>query len=168
MATVAIGDIHGNLLALEDLLDKVLPDLEKSDTLAFLGDYIDGGPETKRCVELIVSLQSKAEFSVVTLMGNHEEWLLATMRDHTRHSWLTGAESFETIASYTPEAANQLRHEAETAGQRLIMEKSHSLITFSLTLCLDPMWPSSRTSSRTTVPTTSYVSMPAWTSTACH
>ena len=115
MATVAIGDIHGNLLALENLLDKVLPDLDKTDTLVFLGDYIDRGPETKRCVDLITSLRLNSEFSVVTMMGNHEEWLLATMHDYTRHSWLIGAESFDTIASYSPRAATQLRREAEEA-----------------------------------------------------
>ena len=41
MTTVAIGDIHGNFSALKDLLDKVLPDMDRTDTLVFLGDYID-------------------------------------------------------------------------------------------------------------------------------
>ncbi|MBV8631526.1 MAG: metallophosphoesterase, partial [Silvibacterium sp.] len=44
MATVAIGDIHGHLAALEDLLAKVMPTLSPSDVLVFLGDYIDKGP----------------------------------------------------------------------------------------------------------------------------
>jgi serine/threonine protein phosphatase 1 len=135
MATVAIGDIHGNFRALEDLVDKVLPDLGKTDTLVFLGDYIDRGPETKRCIDSIISLRSKSAFSVVTLMGNHEEWLLATMHDYTRHSWLIGAESFETIESYSREAATQLRRKAEDAGPRLIMET----VTLPYSLVFDAM-----------------------------
>ena len=66
---------------------------------------------------------SEADFSAITLMGNHEEWMLATMHDYTRHSWLIGAEAFETIASYSPEAASQLRLEAEKAAQGLILDE---------------------------------------------
>jgi len=40
MATIAIGDIHGNSLALDDLLAKVVPTIGQSDVLVFLGDYI--------------------------------------------------------------------------------------------------------------------------------
>ena len=46
MATVAIGDIHGNSRALENLLD-ILPEMKPADTLVFLGDFIDRGPDTK-------------------------------------------------------------------------------------------------------------------------
>ena len=49
--------------------------------------------------------------------------MLATMRDYTHHSWLIGAESFDTIASYSPEAAIRLRLEAENVGLRLITEE---------------------------------------------
>ena len=45
MATVAIGDIHGNLGPLEDLLSQVVPEMRPEDTLVFLGDYIDRGPD---------------------------------------------------------------------------------------------------------------------------
>ena len=54
MATVAVGDIHGNLLALDDLLNKVLPTLARDDTLVFLGDYIDRGPDSRGCLERII------------------------------------------------------------------------------------------------------------------
>lgn len=123
MATIAIGDIHGNSQALENLLEKILPEMKSADTLVFLGDFIDRGPDTKHCVDQIASLRSSADFAVVPLMGNHEEWMLATMHDYTRHSWLIGAEAFDTIASYSPEVAARLRRGAEDAGQRLIMEQ---------------------------------------------
>jgi serine/threonine protein phosphatase 1 len=138
MATVAIGDIHGNSRALENLLEKILPEMRPADTLVFLGDFIDRGPDTKHCVDRIASLRASADFTVVPLMGNHEEWMLSTMRDTTRHSWLIGAEAFETIASYSLEVAVQLRKEAENAGPRLIMEK----VELSYHLFFDTLPPS--------------------------
>jgi serine/threonine protein phosphatase 1 len=123
MATYAIGDIHGHLDALEDLLDKLLPQLRSEDTLVFMGDYIDRGPNSKGCLDQIIQLKADALFRVVALIGNHEEWMLRTLRDYTSHSWILGMEAFETISSYSPEAAAALRGELENAGMRLISEK---------------------------------------------
>ena len=41
MATVVIGDIHGNYRALDDLLSKVQAGLQAEDTVVFLGDYVE-------------------------------------------------------------------------------------------------------------------------------
>ena len=41
MSTIAIGDIHGNSAALDDLLDQLAGRLHPHDTVVFLGDYID-------------------------------------------------------------------------------------------------------------------------------
>jgi serine/threonine protein phosphatase 1 len=73
MATFATGDIHGNLSALEDLVVKVMPMLGLDDTLVFLGDYIDRGPDTRGCLDRIVRLREEADRAVVMLLGNHEE-----------------------------------------------------------------------------------------------
>ena len=43
---VAIGEIHGRLSKLEGLMEAVTP--EEGDTLVFLGDYIDRGPDSFR------------------------------------------------------------------------------------------------------------------------
>lgn len=123
MATVAIGDIHGNLQALEDLLSKVMPAISQRDVLVFLGDYIDRGPDSRGCLESIVRLKEEAECTVVTLLGNHEDWMLKTLSDPTCHSWILGMEAFETIASYSVDAAFSLRQELERAGMRLITER---------------------------------------------
>jgi len=45
MATIAIGDIHGNLAALQDLLGQLQHEADRGDAVVFLGDYIDRGPE---------------------------------------------------------------------------------------------------------------------------
>ena len=44
MSTIAIGDLHGNLEALDDLLEELTPEIKSEDTIVFLGDYIDRGP----------------------------------------------------------------------------------------------------------------------------
>ena len=43
MATFAIGDVHGNLEALDDLLSVLEPEIAAPDVIVFLGDYIDRG-----------------------------------------------------------------------------------------------------------------------------
>jgi len=120
MATIAIGDVHGNLRALEDLLGKVLVELSRDDVLVFLGDYIDRGPDSRGCLERIVRLREEADFQVVALQGNHEYWMLRSFRDHTCHYWFLALDSFETLASYSIEVAGALRSEAERAGPALI------------------------------------------------
>jgi calcineurin-like phosphoesterase family protein len=73
----AIGDIHGRL----DLLDEVLARIEEDTaeyptpnaTRVFLGDYIDRGPDSKGVVERLIGY-SVAQ-STVCLMGNHEAYL---------------------------------------------------------------------------------------------
>ena len=59
---------------------------------------------------------------MVALLGNHEEWMLKTMRDYTRHSWLLNVEALDTIASYSDSAAAFLKREMEESGMRLFME----------------------------------------------
>lgn len=73
--TFAIGDIHGQLDELEDLLCRMGP-FEPDDTLVFLGDYLDRGPHSKQVVEYIRFEVPKLGTKVVTLRGNHEDgWL---------------------------------------------------------------------------------------------
>jgi serine/threonine protein phosphatase 1 len=123
MATIAIGDIHGNLSALEDLLGKVVPTLSREDVLVFLGDYIDRGPDSRGCVDRIVRLKHESQFSVITLKGNHEEWMIKTWRDSTSHSWIFTGQGFSTIESYSREAGAILDREIERYGPRLITER---------------------------------------------
>lgn len=123
MATVAIGDIHGNLGPLEDLLSQVVPEMRPEDTLVFLGDYIDRGPDSKGCVERILRLKSAGAFQVVTLMGNHEQWMLRSLHNPMRHSWLVGMEALDTVKSYSAEAAQVLTLALAECGPRLFSSK---------------------------------------------
>jgi serine/threonine protein phosphatase 1 len=119
MATIAVGDIHGNRAALDDILAQIRGEVVESDTVVFLGDYIDRGPDTRGCVDAILEFQREASAEVVCLMGNHEDWLLRTLHDHGRHSWLLGMEAFDTIRSYSVDAERRLREAASKAGGEL-------------------------------------------------
>ncbi|HEX8653368.1 MAG TPA: metallophosphoesterase [Pyrinomonadaceae bacterium] len=44
--TIAIGDIHGDLAHALTLWER-LPVLTASDTIVFLGDYVDRGPDSR-------------------------------------------------------------------------------------------------------------------------
>ena len=123
MAVIAVGDIHGNLRALDDLLDRLTPEIGGGDTLVFLGDYIDRGPDAKGCIERILELTRTTPAEVVGLLGNHEQWMLETSRDFTRHSWILGMEAMETIQSYAPGAATEIRKQLAELGPRVILEK---------------------------------------------
>jgi serine/threonine protein phosphatase 1 len=123
MSTIAIGDIHGNFQALDHLLNRITPEICSDDTVVFLGDYIDRGSRSKDCIDRILDFKSSTKGSVETLLGNHEQWLMRTYNDYTRHSWLLGMEAFETIKSYSTTAEMNLRREAEKAGPLLITDR---------------------------------------------
>ena len=95
MATIAIGDIHGNAKALQDLLGQLAAELTAADTVVFLGDYIDRGPDSRGCIERILQFRAGTVAKVVTLAGNHEDWLLRSLSDPTRHSWILGMDAFQ-------------------------------------------------------------------------
>jgi serine/threonine protein phosphatase 1 len=69
------GDIHGELAALERVLEQ-LPPLTSADTLVFLGDYLDHGPASAQVIRRIMTLPERTPARVVALRGNHEDaWL---------------------------------------------------------------------------------------------
>ncbi len=68
MRTIAIGDIHGCSAALKRLLAAVEPTSE--DTLIFLGDYVDRGPDSRAVLEILSTLAAPSRN--VFLRGNHD------------------------------------------------------------------------------------------------
>lgn len=70
--TFAIGDIHGELDHLRTLVAR-LPPLDPDDTLVFLGDYLDRGPQSEEVVRVIRAFERDVGCKVVALRGNHED-----------------------------------------------------------------------------------------------
>jgi len=72
-STYAIGDIHGDLDALEKLFAKMPRKFKKDDTIVFIGDYLDRGPKSAEVVAYVRAIQNKPPCKVVALLGNHED-----------------------------------------------------------------------------------------------
>ena len=99
MKTFVIGDIHGRCGQLHSLLD-MLP-RESSDTLVFIGDLIDRGPDAPGCVERVMTMCRSDPDNTVCLRGNHEQMLLDFIdRKHTIWVEATGGGE-QTFIQYT-------------------------------------------------------------------
>ena len=73
--TFAIGDIHGDLEHLRRLLGR-FPQLDREDTVVFVGDYVNRGPSSREVVQVLRTLEAELECKTVMLRGNHEDaWL---------------------------------------------------------------------------------------------
>jgi serine/threonine protein phosphatase 1 len=73
--TFAIGDIHGDLAALKTLFER-LPPITSEDTVVFLGDYVDRGPDAAGVIAWVREFIATSPAKVVPLRGNHEDaWL---------------------------------------------------------------------------------------------
>ena len=103
--TIAIGDIHGDMGHLQKLWER-LPELTGSDTIVFLGDYIDRGPDSRQVIEFLRQLPARTPARVVTLMGNHEQILLdAYEHDKSDHMLPPSNGCMATYLSFTGEQA---------------------------------------------------------------
>ena len=96
----AFTDIHGCLRTFNRLLQRI--DLQPLDTLYFLGDYIDRGPDSKGVIDRILELRA-AGHAVQCLKGNHEEMLLRGLNDPKAHQlWMRNG-GHTTYLSYGSE-----------------------------------------------------------------
>lgn len=99
MQQFVFGDIHGCLDELSTMM-RALP-LGSGDTVAFLGDYVDRGPDSRGVVDFIVDLKDNPDYNIVCLKGNHEDMLLSFLGlggNHGEMFLLNGGTA--TLASY--------------------------------------------------------------------
>jgi len=94
--TFVIGDIHGGLKALQQVIEKMT--LLKDDTFIFLGDLVDGWSQSAETVQYLIEF-SKAH-TCIFICGNHDllckDWLVS---GEALDLWLKyGGE--ETLESY--------------------------------------------------------------------
>lgn len=93
---LAIGDIHGMGDHLEEILDHVdgkVP-MNGERTVVFLGDLIDRGPQSLRCLDLALSTHNRPYVGrVIGLAGNHENMLRLSLA--TDKSALATSTAFE-------------------------------------------------------------------------
>lgn len=83
--TLVIGDIHGGLKALKQVLEKAK--ICSDDTLVFLGDYVDGWSESAQVIEFLIELDKKQ--TCIFIKGNHDAWCEDWLRTGNAESrWL--------------------------------------------------------------------------------
>ncbi|WP_242117582.1 metallophosphoesterase family protein [Aestuariivivens sediminicola] len=96
MRTFAIGDIHGGLKALVQVLNQL--ELKDDDRLIFIGDYVDGWSESAQVIQFLMELSQKID--CIFIKGNHDVWCEEWLKDGTVNPvwYMHGGK--ETIASY--------------------------------------------------------------------
>lgn len=104
----AIGDVHGCLRTLDALLQRLAADaggeLSPDDTLVFVGDYIDRGPDSAGVIERALELEAAADDQTgpqcVFLRGNHDQMMLDYVQGtgDTELWWANGGRT--TLMSY--------------------------------------------------------------------
>ncbi len=95
--TLVIGDIHGALKALEQVVERA--NVSANDTLIFLGDYVDGWSDAPNVINYLIQL--KTTHNCIFIKGNHDElclkWL--TKQQHNPQWLIHGGQT--TVDAYS-------------------------------------------------------------------
>ncbi|MBX2827917.1 MAG: serine/threonine protein phosphatase [Flavobacteriaceae bacterium] len=98
MRTLVVGDIHGGLNALKQVLERVNPN--KDDEFIFLGDYVDGWSHAAETVSFL--LQFSKEHRCVFIRGNHDYLMHRYLKyDDKNPIWLRSG-GIASMESYHP------------------------------------------------------------------
>ena len=105
MATFAIGDVHGCIATLDELLERLAPTPE--DELIFIGDYVDRGPNSRAVIQRLLEMEEAAESGTgprcIFLRGNHDQMMLDYIDypgDHDVYELWTINGGLSTLNSY--------------------------------------------------------------------
>jgi serine/threonine protein phosphatase 1 len=104
MRTLVIGDIHGGLRALHQILERAK--VSPYDKLIFLGDYVDGWSQSPEVIDLLIAM--KETHNVICIRGNHDDLLLEWLKNGTDNpQWFDhGGEA--TVTAYQNRDATTL------------------------------------------------------------
>jgi len=130
-----IGDVHGRLDLLDQLLEKIETDNEMrppaKTSIVFLGDLIDRGPQSAQVIERL-RVYRPAFGQPLFLMGNHEEVLLRILDGEAEliADWLRfgGAECARSYGIDVPALKAKRCSEALEVLQRAIPREHHRFI----------------------------------------
>jgi serine/threonine protein phosphatase 1 len=96
MNTYVIGDIHGGLRGLKELIEQAKP--TKEDTLIFLGDYVDGWSESAQVIDYLMELEKL--HNTIFILGNHDVYCLEWLKTgNAKPTWLNHG-GVATMKSY--------------------------------------------------------------------
>ncbi len=119
----AIGDIHGRL----DLLQQLLSALDEDCPLVFVGDYVDRGAHSAQVLRQLHHLETSSDKNATCLKGNHEDMLLGFLDDPIRFErvWFHNGGA-QTLASFglaeidLSDPTNVAIELRQTMGERLL------------------------------------------------
>jgi serine/threonine protein phosphatase 1 len=95
-----IGDMHGAFKAMLQCLRKCNFN-PQTDTLICLGDVVDGWPETKQCIDYLISLPN-----LIMISGNHEEFAMDWAKTGKSPTGWEAQGGYATIESYNGQMSN--------------------------------------------------------------
>jgi serine/threonine protein phosphatase 1 len=102
MRIYAVGDIHGRLDLLNELLRRIDDDISSRSTIrpvfVFLGDYVDRGPSSRETIDRLIEHAETSES--VFLKGNHEQIAISCLRDRALFDHWMRLGGIETLVSY--------------------------------------------------------------------
>jgi serine/threonine protein phosphatase 1 len=107
--TFVIGDIHGGLRAIHQVLERA--QVTTDDQLIFLGDYVDGWSQSPQVLDFLIELNTQQ--SCIFIRGNHDElvldWLTGDAHNFDETMWFKhGGEA--TASAYAHASEVQKRH----------------------------------------------------------
>lgn len=107
MRTFAIGDIHGGLRALLQVLN--LLELKEDDKVIFMGDYVDGWSESAQVIVFLMDLSKK--INCIFIKGNHDVWCQNWLKDNNDVNpvWFMhgGKETMESYNGFSSDEKKQ-------------------------------------------------------------
>lgn len=101
MRTLVIGDIHGGLRALVQVLEKVL--ITPKDQFIFVGDYVDGWSDSSETISYLIDFAKNND--CVFLRGNHDELLYTYLKYNEdnpmwlQHGGMSSKKSYSKLSS---------------------------------------------------------------------
>lgn len=102
-----IGDVHGELDQLRQLVAKLLP---RASSLTFLGDYVNRGPDSRGVIEFLIRLDESGEVPCRFVSGNHDEAFLNALRMRELGPFLRMGGA-ATVHSYVPHPTSKVLQE---------------------------------------------------------
>lgn len=94
----AIGDIHGCNSHLDKMMARLDID-DRNDTVVFIGDYIDRGPDSRGVVDTVLNIRKRMK-NVICLLGNHEQMFLNYYLEHRDEELFLHNGGMSTLISY--------------------------------------------------------------------
>jgi len=107
MRTFVIGDIHGGLKALLQVLNQL--EITEKDSLIFMGDYVDGWSESAQVIDFLINFSEK--INCIFIKGNHDVWCENWLKDQSdvNPTWYMhgGKETIDSYEGFTVDEKNE-------------------------------------------------------------